>query len=213
MAAKSMKRNRFWDNVDVWASPVLANMLWIALCIFIVTMPLGIVGLIASLYHWGKSGRTQVFSIFFGTIRRVWLKAYLLFFLDLAIMALLSLNVFIFQLMDMDNTLAFLSRSATLFASLMFMVINIPAWVLLATWNAPLKQIIDFSLRLVFAEPLWMLGLVLVLLGLAILSLYLPAVVLVFFTGAVAAYIATKVIFQLVYHYVSPADLLLIEIA
>jgi uncharacterized membrane protein YesL len=176
-------------------------------------MPLALVGLIASIYHWMKSGRTQVFSIFFGTIRRVWFKAYLLFFLDLAILAFLALNFFIFQLMEMDSLFAFLSRSATLFATLIFIIVNIPAWVLLATWDTSLKQIIDFSLRLVFAEPLWMLGLVLALLGLTILSLYLPAVVLVFFTGAIAAYIAVRGIFYLIYRYISPDDLHLIEIA
>lgn len=213
MITRFKRKNQFWDTVDIWTSPVFANLLWIVFSLLVLTLPLGLVGLIATIFHWGENRRTQVFSIFFGTIRRVWLKAYLLFALDLLIFGLLFFNLFIFQMMNMADVLAFLSRSVTLLVGIIFLAVNIPAWVLVATWDAPLKQILKTSLRLVFAEPLGVLLLLIAVIVPIFSSLYLPAVVLVFITGAVVAYIAYKGSYHLLAKYLAPSELAQIEIA
>ena len=212
MSSRVIRNNRFWENVDVWGSPVIANMLWICLSMLLITLPLGLVGLFATSFHWVDSRRTQVFSIFLGTIRAVWHKAYLLFLLDVSFMAFIGLNLLIVQQMQTDDVFKVLSASATLFTAVMFVLVNIPIWVLVATWDAPLSQIVAFALRLAFAEPL---GVLLIAVGFVFpfgISLYLPAVVLVFLTGTVASVIACWGTYRLVYKYIAREDFRLIKL-
>ena len=207
MASRLTRKNQFWENVETWSTPVVANMLWLLLSMLVITMPLGFAGLFATIFHWQETRRTEVFTIFWQTIRRVWLKAYALFLLDLLMLGFLWLNLLIFQVMETDNLLGILSRGAMLFTTLVFIAINLPAWLLLSTSDVSLKRILRFSLRLVFAEPFWILLTVIGFVTPFIVSLYLPAVILVFLTGAVSAYIACKGISRLIYKYIPREDL------
>lgn len=213
MATKANKtRGRWLDELDVWSSPVMANMLWVVFVVPVITLPLAFVGLFAVMFHWMDSRRTQVFSLFFGTMRYTWRKCYLLFALDIAILAFLSFNLFVFQLMDMGDILAFLSRSATLFSLIVFVNFNVLAWVLVAIWDKPLKHILSVSLKLVFVQPLWSAGIALAFILPFAVSLVMPTVVFVVLTGSAAAYMACWGTYRLMLHYLSREDFALIEL-
>lgn len=199
MAQKVKKHWR--EDFDIWASPVLANMLWLMFSVFVITVPLGIVGIIAVMFHWMDDRRTQVFSIFFSTIRQVWLKSYLLLILNVLVGGFLLFNLHIISQMPLTDPLAILSLGTTLVISVVFLSICVPAWVLVATWDAPLKSILIFSVQLVFAHPLWMVGSMIAFVSVFVVSLILPAAVFITVTGAIAAYIACWRTFTLVYKY------------
>jgi uncharacterized membrane protein YesL len=210
-----MKLKSGWrSDLDTWVSPVFANMLWVLLSIFIITMPLALVGLLAVMFHWIDDRRTQVFSIFFGTIRRVWVKAYLLFALDLVIGGFIALNALIFTRMELalTNPLALLSLSATLFTTIIFVAFNVPAWTMVATWDAPLNKILPFCIRLVFAQPFWTIALGIAFVLPFVISLMLPVAVFIVLTGAVAAYIAGRGTMFLVQKYIPRDEFKLIDV-
>jgi uncharacterized membrane protein YesL len=210
-----MKLKQGWrDNLDTWANPVFANMLWVLLSIPILTMPLALVGLLAVMFHWIDDRRTQVLSIFFGTIRRVWIKAYILFALDLVGGGFIYLNTLIFTQMELTNILALLSLSATLFTMIVFVAFNIPAWVMVATWDAPLNRILPFCIRLVFAQPFWtiLLGIVFVLPFAITLLWMLPTALFITVIGAIAAYIACRGTVFLVQKYIPRDEFKLLDV-
>ena len=190
--ASKLAKTHWRDELDVWATPILANMLWVLFCIPVITVPLAFTGLFGVMYRWADDGDTQVFTNFFGTIRKTWHKAYPLFALDVMLGSFLYFNLLMFQVMDMGNALAFLSRSATLFVVAIFVATNIVAWVLVATWDVSLKRIIDFSVRLVFAQPIRVGAITIAFVFPFLVSPMLPVAVFVVATGAVAAYIACQ---------------------
>jgi uncharacterized membrane protein YesL len=205
--------NSGWrDSLDVWASPIMANLLWVLLCLPIITMPLAIIGLFAYMYHWMDDRRTQVFSIFFGTLRRAWFRAYLLFILDLLIGGFLVFNLLIFAQMDLHNPIALMSLGATLLCVVIFLVVNIPAWVLVAIRDVPLKENLIFAIRLVFAEPFWAVGIALTFALVFVLSITMPAAIFVSVTGAIAGYIASKGTNHMSRKYLSREDFQLFDV-
>ncbi|MGJ3237133.1 MAG: DUF624 domain-containing protein [Anaerolineae bacterium] len=205
---------RHWrDEFDVWSSPILANLLWILVSIPLLTMPLALVGLLAVMFHWVDDRRTQVFSIFFNTIRQTWHKCYMLLALDLLVGGFLILNVLIFLEMDITQWLPRISLGATIFTLFIFLMANILAWVLIAVWDAPFKRIVTFAIRLVFVNPFWTV----ITGGCAILpflfSLVLPAAVFVTVTGALAAAIAARGTHYLMRTYLPESQYTLLDVS
>src|SRR5690606_14266901 len=119
MATKMLKPG-LRDDLEVWSSPVLANMLWVLLSIPLITMPLAFVGLLATMFHWMDDRNTRVFTHFFGTIRQTWHKAYAILLLDILVGAFLYSNLLIIQAMDSSNIFALLSAGVTSIVSILF---------------------------------------------------------------------------------------------
>ena len=205
-------KKQWRDDLDTWVSPILANMLWIVLSLPIVTMPLALVGLFATMFHWMDDRRTQVFSIFFRTIRRVWWKAYCLFLLDLLVGGFIAFNLLILSQMNLRNPITMLSLGGTLFTALIFLAANIPAWVFIAVWDVPLKQSLTVAIKLVFAQPIWTVALALVFSLIFVLSLALPAAVFITVSGALAAYIASWGSYYLLRKYISRNDFQFVDV-
>jgi uncharacterized membrane protein YesL len=181
------------DEANYWSTPIMANLLWVALSVPIVTLPLAVVGLLGVMFRWMVNDSTQVFSIFFITIRRTWLKCYVIALVDVAICGFLYMNLSIFQVMDMTNVLAFMSRSVTLFVAIVFLCVNVYVWTLLSVWDVPLKLVVKTSIQLVFAQPIWTVGIALaVVLPLVFSTTYVPRFVLITFIGALIGYFASK---------------------
>lgn len=190
---KSQPMNKHWlDELDRWSTPIIANLLWIFLSALIITLPLAVLGLLGVMYRWMEGQNSRLFTSFWGTIRRNWWKAYLLALIDIAIGSLIYVNLMIFQMMDMSNIFAYISRGATGFIALMLIVVNFYAWTLIAVWDAPFKVILKFSIQLVFAQPLWTLLLALLVLFIILLSALLPIAFLMVLTGALVAYVICR---------------------
>ena len=188
-----MRKRKHWrDELNEWTSPVLANLLWVLVSIPLLTIPLALSGLMAVMYHWVRSRRVDVWTMFFNTIRQTWMKCYLLALIDLVIGGFIVLNLLIILQMETNNIIGRISLGATLLSLFIFIVANVPAWVLVAVWNAPFRQIIKVAVKLVFINPIWA-----ILTGLGFIApfaftLILPTAVLVTLTGAVAAAIAAR---------------------
>lgn len=199
-------------DFETWFSPIIANLLCALLFLLIITIPLGIAGLLGFMFYWVDDRRAPLFSVFFATIRRTWLKCYLLFALDLLIGGFIALNVLIFTRTELTNILALLSLSVTLFTTVIFVAANIPAWVMVSTWDAPLNRILPFAIKLVFAQPLKTIGLGIAFILPFLISLTLPTVVLVVLTGAVASYIACRGTIFLVQKYIPRDEFKLLDV-
>jgi uncharacterized membrane protein YesL len=204
MATKMVKKD-LRDDLEIWSSPILANMLWIILSIPMITVPLAFVGLLATMFHWMDDRNTRVFTIFFGTIRRTWHKAYAVVLLDLLIGGFLYFNLLMFQVMDMTDVLAFLSRSLTFISGVVFLLVNIHLWVLIAIWDVPLKRILTFSVQLVFAQPHWSIATCVGFISTFIFATIMPSAVFIVCIGAIAAYIACRGTWFVVRKYI-PED-------
>lgn len=192
MAVDSPPQTNWKDEFDVWSSPVVANILWIILSVPIITAPLAFVGLLASMFYWTDTRRTQIITIFFKTIRKTWHKAFLFFVFNIAVLMFLSFNFLIFEFMDMGNLIAVISRAASFLVLIIFLVGCIPAWIMIAVWDAPLIEIVKFAFKLVFAEPVWMVLTSLSFYFTFAISVVFPSIVLITLTGAVASYFACK---------------------
>jgi uncharacterized membrane protein YesL len=190
----------------------MANVLWALGSALVVTMPLALVGLLGVMFHWATDRNPQVFSVFFGTIRRTWYKAYLAAALDLALGALVLLDLRIFELMDTGEILSFLSRSITLSVAILLVLINIYLWTLIAIWDAPFGRLLKLSIQLVFAQPLWTLAIGIGCAAVLIFSTFLPTAIFVVATGAVVGFIACRGMWFVVTKYVLPGDVPLIDL-
>jgi uncharacterized membrane protein YesL len=158
-----------------------ANLLWVALSLPYYTAA-ATAALFATMFYWMYGKQPEMFSLFFRTMRRCWLRSSLVVVLDLLVGGLIVVNLLIFQLMDMTHVLAFLSRSATVFVGLLLVLVNVYVWPLLTVWDVPLHQVLSFALQLVFAHPVWSIGVALAMLAPPIIAsvLLLPAAVLLF---------------------------------
>ncbi len=213
MPAKTQPGRTHWrDELDHWSTPVFGNLLWVILSIPVVTMPLALVGLLAVMFRWFDGQYPNVFAVFFGTIRRTWLKCYAVAAIDIVIGGFVFLNLLIFQLMDMTDVLAFLSRSMTLFVAILLVLVNIYVWTLLAVWDAPLKRILRISVQLVFAQPLWSVIIAVAVISPLIFSTTMPAIVFMVATGAVMAYIACRGTWFVVTKYIPPHQFAWLEL-
>ena len=184
-------RRELAEHVDKWATFVLSNILWVIVCIPIVTIPAATAGLFAVMSALGRGKQPELFHDFFGAMRRLWLKATLIVLGDVVLGGLLLLNGTIFTQMDFGDPLAFLSRSATVFVAALLLLTNLYLWSLLVLVDLPLKGLIEASIRLGFAYPLWSLGLLVVVALPVGFSLLLPQGFFVLATVSGCALITT----------------------
>jgi len=191
-ATNEPMRTHWRDQLDYWTSPVLANMLWVLGSILVLTMPLALVGLLATMYHWTKYRRTDVFAIFLKTIRETWRKAYFLALVDVVIGGVIVLNLLLFLQMDTTALLPRLSLGATLLTIFVFVMANVPAWTLVAVWDAPFKQIIRTAVQLVFINPFWAIVTGVCFVLPLLFALVLPVAFFITLTGALAGAVAAR---------------------
>lgn len=191
MRSQPMK-GHWLDDLDRWSTPVIANLMSMAFMVLIIPLPLAVVGLLGVMYRWMQGYYSGLFTVFFGTIRRNWWKAYIVTVIDIFIGGLVYVNFTIFQMMGMGDVLAFLSRSVTLFVAILLVLFNLYVWTLLAVWDVPLKTILKVSVQLVFAQPIWTLVMGGAVICVLIASLILPLAVIIFATGATISYIMSR---------------------
>jgi uncharacterized membrane protein YesL len=146
------------EQVEKWGSFIFANVLWSAFSIPIITLPAATAGLFAVMSKWARNERGELFAEFFSAMRRLWRKATALALLDLLVGGIVALNFLILPRMDMSDPLAFLARSVTLFVGIAALLVNLYAWSLLVLVDASLRDLLEASVRLVFAYPLWSVG-------------------------------------------------------
>src|SRR5258708_36467537 len=100
--------------LEKWASFVLANLLWSIFVIPVVTIPAATAGLFSVMSKRVRGQQHELFAEFFGSMRRLWLKATIGAVGDLLLGGLLGANLCIFPMMSANDVVGIMSRSGTL---------------------------------------------------------------------------------------------------
>lgn len=191
------------EQAEQWANFVLANLLWSLCAIPVITIPAATAGLFAVMSGQMRGKPSSLFEEFFGTMRRLWLKATAIAVLDLLVAGLLAANLLIFRLMNTLDLMGFLARSVTLFVGLALLLTNLYVWSLMVISNMPIRQLIETSYKLMFAHPLWSCG---VLIAAAIpvaISLLLPRAVFLLVTVSACALIISRGTWPIIQRHLS----------
>jgi uncharacterized membrane protein YesL len=206
------QQNEFFDRLDKAATFVIANLLWVALSIPLITLPAATAGLFTTMSPWVRGKPAEVFRDFFSGMRRNWLKASVVGLMDALIGGLVALNFAIFPLMNMAQPLTLLSQSVTLFVALTAVMVNLYLWPLMATLELPFRQLLDTAIRLVFIHPAWSFAL-LALAGLvASVSLFfLPSLFLLTVTFSGFALLVNWGAWRVIRRYVPEDELAKLE--
>lgn len=195
---------------------MLVNLLWVVFSLPIITLPAATAGLFAVMSGYGRGTRREVFQTFFGAMRRHWLTSGIIVALDLAIGLLLYFNLTIFSMMDMSNPLAVLSRSVTIFAGVLLILVNLYLWPLLVLelFETPreIRGLLKAAIKLVMVKPFWSIGIAVAALFPVMLSAILPMAVLILFVAALTAYIICWGTWRVIRPQLSPDELRQIEI-
>lgn len=195
---------------------MLANLLWVLLSLPIVTLPAATAGLFAVMSGYARGTRRETFNTFFGAMRQYWLGSSAIVILDLVVGILLYINFTIFQLMDMSNPVALLSRSVTLFAGALLALVNVYVWPLLVLglFNTPreLPALFKAAIKLVMAHPFWSVGIVIAAIFPLMLSAILPMAALILFVAALIVYIINWGAWHVIQIHLSPDELRQIDI-
>jgi uncharacterized membrane protein YesL len=193
--------------IDRIATFLMANLMWVAFAAIIITLPAATAGLFATLAPWIRGKDTELFSRFFGTMRRQWLKSTVIAVIDVVIGVIVVFNFRAFALMGPDNLLVLIMSSVNLFVVMTVLMANLYIWPLLVLFDLPLRRLLNVSLRLVLGHPFWSFlvsGIVLLLVG---VGLILPPVVTVLFLFSAIALVVNWGSWRIIQKYASPEEL------
>jgi uncharacterized membrane protein YesL len=184
----------FLEHIDYWSSILLVNLLWVVCSLPLVTMPAATAGLFAVTARMVRGQPLNVYHTFFEAMREHWKMSTVLMLLNLGAGLLIAVNLSIFPMMSTLNPMVILSRSVTLFASLLLLMVNGYAWPLLVTHALPVRTLLRTALILTFTHPLHSVGLVLALILPIAISLFLPAATFVLITFSVMGFAVNWVV-------------------
>jgi uncharacterized membrane protein YesL len=188
MSRQDVANRQDWDDfvkqADYIGGFIVANLLWVAFAIPIVTLPAATAGLFAVMTGYARGQRVEAFYTFFGAMRCHWRTSTAIVLIDIGLGALLAVNLMIFPMMDMGNGIAFLSRSVTWFVAALVFLANLYVWPLLVVIDPPmpLRELLTSTVRLVFAHPVWSAGLLVVGLIPVAVGLMTAAMVMILFS-------------------------------
>jgi uncharacterized membrane protein YesL len=198
----------FLDKASTFA---LANLLWVLLSIPLITLPMATAGLFATMSPWVRGKQPEIFQDFFSAMRRHWVNASIVGGIDLLVGCLIIFNFSIFQLMNMTQPLALLSRSMTLCIGLTALMANLYLWPLMVTFDLSLRELIVKSTKLVFAHPLWSIAMLILALVPFGFSIFLPAAILVTASFSCAALLINWAAWRVIRQYVAEDELIRLE--
>jgi len=160
--------------IDRAASLVIANLLWTFCAMLILPLPAATAGLFAVTAPLARGRDKEFFSTFFSTMRRQWRKSTLVMLVNVALGALVLVNLSALESMPLPELLLWFLRSLTFVLGLTLLLANLYLWPLLVLFDLPLRRLLVVSLQLTLAYPLR--SLLTLALGAAplVLGLFLP---------------------------------------
>lgn len=186
---------------------VLANLLWFVFAVLIITLPAATAGLFAVLAPLVRGRDAEIFATFFGTMRRQWLKSTVIGAADALIAVVLVFNFRILNMMDLDPPLLWGFRGLYTFFIVAALMINLYMWPLLVLFDLNLRRLVNVSLRMAFAHPLWSLfTLALALLPLLV-ALVTPPLLSVIAVFSMTVLLMNWGAWQIIKKYASPEEL------
>jgi uncharacterized membrane protein YesL len=117
------------------------------------------------------------------------------------------MNFRVLNLMDQQNILVWMARSAQIFVILSVLMTNVYVWPLLELFDLPLRRLVMVSMRLALAHPFWTL-LVVALAALPLFAgLVLPGVVVVLTVGSATALVINWGAWRIIKLHATPEEL------
>lgn len=196
------------EQLDRWGTFLLANLIWAICSLPVITLPASTAGLFAVMSGRARGEPGELFSTFFNAARKLGLKASGLALIDLVFGGWIVLNFTIFPQMGEGNPAAIIAQSVTLFAGAMLVLANLYAWSLLVAVQMTFKELISASLKLVFAYPLWSIGVLIAAAIPVMIGLLLPQGVFVFVVMSAVAWIIAAGTWRVIRRHVDEADIL-----
>jgi uncharacterized membrane protein YesL len=172
----------------------------------IITIPLAMAGLFATLAPWGSGKPSEVFNNFFSGIREHWQKAMLIGVIDLLLGGLVAVNFSIFRLMNMAQPVALLAQSVTFFVGLILIAVNLYVWPLLVTFDLPLRDLLSTAVKMVFTHPIASIGMLLVTFAILLGSTLLPAMFLLLASVSACALFISGAVWRVVRKHITDEE-------
>lgn len=202
MKSEAMERDEFFSTIDRISSFAIVNLLWVAVSVFIITLPAATAGLFAVCSDWAQGKQHETFARFFGAMRHHAGQATVLALVDGLLLGLVSVNLIIVPGMGLPNLFLWLFIALLLFVGVLVLCANLYLWPLLVSYDAPLLKLARIAIILVFRHVGWSWSLlaacVLVLLGSAFL---LPKGLIVLIPFSACALIISKGAWHIIRQY------------
>jgi uncharacterized membrane protein YesL len=193
--------------VDRILTVVLANLLWFVFAVLIVTLPAATAGLFAVLTPLVRGRDVEIFSKFFGTMRRQWLKSTVIVVVDGALGGVIAINLSILDAIGLPEPVFWALRGIYVFFGGAALLANLYAWPLLVSFDLGLRRLTSVSLRLAITHIRWSLftlGLTLLPLSFALVIPLIFSTLIIFSTaGLIVSWGSWRVIKQ----YATPEEL------
>ncbi len=193
--------------LDRIATFLMANLVWGLLAVLIVPLPAATAGLFATFAPWVRSKETEFFSVFFGTMRRQWLKSTVLGVADLVVFLILYVNFRALNMMNQEDLFVWVLRSLNIFVVVTALMTNLYLWPLLVLFDLPLKRLLTVAPRLALAHPLWSLLMVVIVVALVVIGLILPLFVTVLLLFSTLALVVNWGAWRIIRKYATPEEL------
>lgn len=171
------KNNGFFHILDKISLLILGNLLWVALSLPIVTMPMATIGLFSALSPWVRGKDHDFFKSFFSGMKESWGKSIVIMLLNAVTLALVILNLFILSAMDSLTIVGIFSGVVSLAVASFVGLLNLYIWPLMVMFDNSLKNLLALSIKLAFSHLAWSMFLLIVLVGFLGLLFLLPAII------------------------------------
>ncbi len=195
------------EDAEKWAGFILANLLWVLFALPVITIPAATAGAFAVLSEQNRGKQPQPFVRFFAAMRRLWRRATLIALVDLAVGAFITANLVIVGLMNPFDIMAILARSVSLFVGLALLLVNLYVWSLMVISDMPLRPLIEMSARLMFAHPLWSLGVLAEAVVPVAISFVLPRAFFLIVTISTCIFLINRGTWPIIRKHIPEADL------
>jgi uncharacterized membrane protein YesL len=177
------------SHIEAYSSFVMANMLWAACSLPLVTIPAATAGMMAVMSARVRGKHGNVFEVFFDGVRTRWRPATVIGLIDFALGLLVAGNMHILGQMAPDNVMTLVSGAATLFAVVIALMANVYALGLLGLDSFRYGRILRLSFAFAFGYPAWTLAVVIAAGAAVGVSLLLPRGIFALVTVSAVAYI------------------------
>lgn len=197
--------------VDRIITYLSANLLWFMLSALILPLPAATAGLIATLAPWMRGKDTELFSHFFGTMRRQWLKSTVIVLVDVVVGFVVYMNFTALNMMGLNPVFSSFLRGLNILIAFVVLAANIYLWTLLVLFDLPLRRLFNVAFRLALGHPFSsFLTLVLAVLPLVILVL-VPNVFLVLVVFSASALAINWGGWRIIKKYATPEEITQLE--
>lgn len=186
------------DRVSGFA---IINLLWVGSVLLVVAIPAATVGLFAVVSDWFDGKDSEALGRFFGAVRQHGIKATMIGLVEAGLFGLIALNIQVIPQMNLPTLVIYPFLAITLFMGLLAVMVNLYLWALIVRYDLTIKQLVNVAVRLTFLHFGWTLGLLVMVGGVLMMGLIVPALISVLILFSSCAYLITWGAWRIIQHY------------